>query len=505
MENYKNKISEIIKLVAILCAVVIVSGTFTMPDYVYADDTEKFNQDYTYEAEDEGIVEGTRLIGSEIPDLNSDYKALIDYYRIKDGTKYKGSGECYGYAEMMRKRFGSGARKVIVNKKGNGKNLYKYLKDVKPGTHVRFKYPSGSYVKNHSWCVYKVTEDKIYYSDANIGFENDIFFYVQEYNRHETGQSWTLQWYMEPKGSYRSSSTDIQADVSDTENKITLVWKPIKNAKKYTIYRSYSKNGKYTKIGTSKSPRFIDRKAKFRTVYYKIKTGNYTSKPSKVSHRLISPTITMSHNAAGYVTLSWDKIEGASKYVLYERVYSNTKPYLRFKKIASTSNTKLTLKKNLSVDSVTLRAIHKSNSKLNSYNSGNFIPGSNLGRVAPKPRIESIVSEDENFYISVNVTTPKANKDSEFMKFYLFRSDSKDGYYELVSDWGSTAFDDSEGRNQYSESTVYTVHDWVTSLPENVTGKTYYYKVVAKNENGYGLFSKPVAFTVPENKWQDQE
>ena len=53
--------------------------------------------------------------------------------------------------------------------------------------------------------------------------------------------------------------------------KITVKWSSVTGAKNYVVYRATKKNGKYTKIGTTSSCDFTDKKAaKGKTYYYKV-------------------------------------------------------------------------------------------------------------------------------------------------------------------------------------------------------------------------------------------
>ena len=53
--------------------------------------------------------------------------------------------------------------------------------------------------------------------------------------------------------------------------KITVKWSSVTGAKNYVVYRATKKNGKYTKIGTTSSCSFTDKKAaKGKTYYYKV-------------------------------------------------------------------------------------------------------------------------------------------------------------------------------------------------------------------------------------------
>ena len=53
--------------------------------------------------------------------------------------------------------------------------------------------------------------------------------------------------------------------------KVTVTWKAAKNATKYEVYRSYSKKGKYVKLGATSKKTYTDKKATpGKTAYYKV-------------------------------------------------------------------------------------------------------------------------------------------------------------------------------------------------------------------------------------------
>ena len=59
---------------------------------------------------------------------------------------------------------------------------------------------------------------------------------------------------------------------SKAKKQVKLTWKKVSGAKKYTVYRATSKNGKYTKIATTKKLSYTNKKLKSgKTYYYKVK------------------------------------------------------------------------------------------------------------------------------------------------------------------------------------------------------------------------------------------
>ena len=94
-----------LKALHVVAIIITVAVMFTsMPFDTYAT---------TYDAESEIWAED---IGGYIEDLGghkAKTQAIIDFVVTtysKPNVKYKGKGQCYGYAEMIRKMFGSGSK-----------------------------------------------------------------------------------------------------------------------------------------------------------------------------------------------------------------------------------------------------------------------------------------------------------------------------------------------------------------------------------------------------------
>ncbi len=72
-----------------------------------------------------------------------------------------------------------------------------------------------------------------------------------------------------------SKPTNLKATQSG-KNKVKVKWSKVEGAKKYTIYRATSKNGKYKKVATSKTNSYKDTKLKKGQKYYYKVVANYS-------------------------------------------------------------------------------------------------------------------------------------------------------------------------------------------------------------------------------------
>lgn len=90
-------------------------------------------------------------------------KSLNSIFRTyKENQKYRGSGECYGWAEWASRKIARTRTKVNVNKSFTVANVNKYIVGCKPGTHVR--------ISGHSLVILKATSKRIYWVDNNYNF-----------------------------------------------------------------------------------------------------------------------------------------------------------------------------------------------------------------------------------------------------------------------------------------------------------------------------------------------
>lgn len=125
-------------------------------------------------------------------------KSLTKVFKAyKENAKFKGSGECYGYAEWGSKKIAKTRKKVNINKKMTLQNVNKYIVGLKSGAHVRFYSPNLS----HSALIIKATKNRIYWIDNNWGYNNRVHYHagdVAAFYRQYCGYT-KIQWIMKTK------------------------------------------------------------------------------------------------------------------------------------------------------------------------------------------------------------------------------------------------------------------------------------------------------------------
>ena len=204
---------------------------------------------------------------------------------------------------------------------------------------------------------------------------------------------------------------------------------------------------------------------------------------------------------AGYSKLSWDKIKGAKKYGIYERAYNAKGGY--YKLVQTVKGTSCTYK-GTEDTYVYVRAI-ASNSKANSQ----YLEVYAI-RYAPQPVITGgEVDKKDGTRFKVKVKLPYGHtNDHESLMINLYRSDTKDGYYQFVDQAAvfGMMYDNSfdHDPNQYTRK-KFTKDSVITLTDYSFRGNTeYYYKAVAVKGSSNmrygdsGLDSKSVKLTTPE-------
>ena len=118
-----------------------------------------------------------------------------------------------------------------------------------------------------------------------------------------------------------------KVSVSVTSNAVTLTWKKAKGAKKYQVYRSTSKNGKYKKIKTTKKLSFKNTGlTKGKMYFYKVRSlkGKKKSAFTKVAATPMTTPVCKSSSLMSMNKVRTNSILGASGYEVYRSTSRNS-------------------------------------------------------------------------------------------------------------------------------------------------------------------------------------
>ena len=132
-----------------------------------------------------------------------------------------------------------------------------------------------------------------------------------------------------------SRTCDLAQPVITVSNRasdgaITIKWEKVEGAAKYEVYRATSKNGTYTRITTTSGTSITNTKTEAgKTYYYKVRAicdkeaaASAYSEVKSCTRDLARPKAKVSlKSKKPYV--SWDKIEGATKYQVYRATSKN--------------------------------------------------------------------------------------------------------------------------------------------------------------------------------------
>lgn len=257
--------------------------------------------------------------------------------------------------------------------------------------------------------------------------------------------------------------TNLKVEYKNKSN--ILTWNSVKGATGYKVFRSTSKNCKYTEIsnnpsiGTNTSYTDKSNLESGKTYYYKVRaiSNNYenneysdiVSVTIPVSKTRISSIVSKSYNS---IELKWAKVSDSSGYVIY-RSTDKDKGYKSVATIVSSSNVKY-INSNLTTGTTYYY-------KIRTYKNINgkqiFSSYSDYKSIKPIPNAPSSITAKSNNYNSNKITW---NKVSGASGYVIYRATSKDGKYTALKTISS------------SQITTYTN----SSLN---TGTTYYYKIKA--------------------------
>ena len=311
---------------------------------------------------------------------------------------------------------------------------------IKYSTVAGTSYTNISYIENGNTYYYKVRALK---SDGTAGAWSSIVSVT--YRAASTG---TL-------------SAPAVTGGNDSQGRPALKWKAVTGAAKYEIYRSYSRDGSYSKYSTQTSTAYTNSSylTSGATYYYKVRAldangnaGPYSAAVSVTCRlKLSAPSVTGGKDSQGRPTLKWNAVTGAAKYEVY-RSTSRSGTYTKYSTQTSTSYTNSSYLTSGTTYYYKVRALGSD---------GSYGPYSSVVSVTYRaPFGAPLVTGSKD---SQGRPALKWDKVTDAAKYEVYRARSKDGTYSLMSTQSATGY---------------------TNTSYLANGTTYYYKVRALKANG---------------------
>ena len=247
---------------------------------------------------------------------------------------------------------------------------------------------------------------------------------------------------------------EITASNVAKSGKIQLTWDAVEGAVSYKVYRATSKEGKYSLMKTLSNTVYTNTNATAGKYYYykvvAVAEDGSESAPSNIVGRtcdLPQPVVTASNvTKTGKVKLTWEPVEGAVEYKVY-RAASKNGTYSLTKTLTNTTYTNTNAVAGTKYYYKVVAVAEKS-----AANSA----ATQVSRTCDLPQVQPSVSL--NAKGKPNVTWKAVDG---AVSYKVYRATAKDGSYSLTKTLTSTNYVNTSA----------------------VSGKTYYYKVVAVCSN----------------------
>ena len=250
---------------------------------------------------------------------------------------------------------------------------------------------------------------------------------------------------------YKLTAPSVKTDYLISTGKPYIKWAAVAGASKYEVYRSGSKDGTYTLLGTTTATNYTDNKANAGYIYYyKVKAvnansikSNYSATVAATCHcarPVVKPDYLIS---TGKPYIKWTAVSGASKYYVYRSGSSNG----TYKYVGTTTATNYTDNKANAGYTYyyKVKAVSKVSSGANSYYS--VVIGATCRCARPSVKITTSNGSPKLTWNAV----AGANK------YYIYRSTEANGTFEYL----------------YSTKNLFYTNKSAEA------GTTYYYKVKA--------------------------
>ena len=207
----------------------------------------------------------------------------------------------------------------------------------------RARSKDGDYIK------YSTVTGTSYTNTSYIEDGNTYYYKVRALDANGTAGAWSSIVSV----TYRAVSTGTLSAPTvtggtDSQGRPTLKWNAVTGAAKYEVYRSYSRDGSYSKYSTQTSTGYTNSSylTSGTTYYYKVRAlksdgtaGPYSAVVSVTCRlKLTAPSVTGGNDSQGRPTLKWNAVSGAAKYEVY-RARSRSGTYTKYSTQTSTSYT----------------------------------------------------------------------------------------------------------------------------------------------------------------------
>ena len=261
-----------------------------------------------------------------------------------------------------------------------------------------------------------------------------------------------------------------KAEYIASTGKPYLKWTPVEGAVKYEVYRSGTKNGTYTLLGTTANLNYTDSKANAGYIYYyKVKAVNAAGAKSVYSAAVAGtchcarPVVTPDYLVStGKPYIKWSAVAGASKYEVYRSGTKNGTYTL----LGTTANLNYTDNKANAGYTYyyKVKAVSKVKSTANSYYSAAVAGTCHCARPVVTP----------DYLVSTGKPYIKWSAVAGASKYEVYRSGTKNGTYTLLGTTANLNYTDNKANAGY---TYYYKVKAVSKVKS--TANSYYSTVVA--------------------------
>ena len=267
---------------------------------------------------------------------------------------------------------------------------------------------------------------------------------------------------------YKPAAPSVKTDYLISTGKPYIKWAAVAGANKYEVYRSGSKDGTYTLLGTTTNLNYTDSKANAGYIYYyKVKAVNANSIKSDYSatvaatchcaRPVVKPDYLIS---TGKPYIKWTAVSGASQYEVY-RSGSKDGTYTLLGTTTAANYTDSKANAGYTYY-YKVRAISKVRSTANSSLSATVAATCHCARPVVKP----------DYLISTGKPYIKWSAVSGASKYYVYRSGSSNGTYKYVGTTTATNYTDNKA------NAGYTYYYKVKAVSKVSSGANSYYSVV---------------------------